>query len=124
MGTTKKNIKAKCPRCGKEHISYLATKKHTFEWKGRGDPRLLCLGCKESARSGKVRSGTNKGTTKERTTLLSIVETRGITHEQKEKHDSQLELLGRKLRAEIGVKAPYSWNTVFDSYSGRYGGVY
>lgn len=104
MPKQKHEIKAYCPKCGEK---YSVTE--NYEWgKARRMPRT-CKDCIKTidAPIGAAGFGRRTGG------MIMSCKTfsnRGYTSEKTKRHNTKLELMGRKLRAKWGIKAPvHQW---------------
>ena len=93
-----KKITAYCPSCEKYHDVY-------SDWTGRGVPRIICKGCATLIFTIRRNIGYRTFTKKKPTTFLSILETRGLTREQKLEHDSDCEFRSWKERRNNPVRS-------------------
>ena len=86
-----KECGAICPKCEKRHWS-------STNFTGKGPLYEFCGHClRDFDVSGRL---VGNGTKKKRIKLLSIIKTRGITREQKQRHDLVCEIEGRKFREQ------------------------
>lgn len=118
MQGKKKRNKSICPICGKKFESV-----DVFEYTGPAEfqPRF----CKVCRRGVDVNGDDYKNyQDKQPSGIQTLSESRGLPVEENKRRAVQLELDGRRFREKYGVKAPANWDFVFDSYDGRFGGIY